>query len=368
MPEENNINQQYNNDASEAETSGAEPLEQKTEIEQDRPIPQYVTYIPYGFSPETYEERKKIKRAANIIGASFLVMTAFILVLNFVSVFLISFLSPVFNMNISLEEPAVLHTLQIILSLSAFTVPFIICFKIGGERISDLISFSKPEKELILPFFLFGISFCFFANIAVSYAGSIFERFGIEYDVDFGDNPKGIFGFLLVLISTVIVPALVEEFACRGLILGLLRKFGDSFAIITSAILFGLMHGNFEQMPFAFLVGLVLGFITVKSGSVLIAMAVHAFNNFISVVFNSLLEGLTTVQQNILYTVFLTLCLLGGLAALLLKSGSSAELFKLNPPETKATEGKKYKWFFCSVVIIIFIAYCLIESLAFFVI
>lgn len=363
MPEENNFNSQYDETASEAPTSEAEPLNQNIGSH-----PQYVTYIPYGFTPETYEERKKIKRAANIVGASFLVMTAFILVVNFFSVFLVSALSSVLNLNISLEEPAFLHTLQIILSLSAFTLPFVICFKIGGERISDLISFSKPEKSTALPFFLFGIAFCSFANIAVSYAGSIFERFGIDYDVDFGDNPKGIFGFFLVLISTVIVPALVEEFACRGLILGLLRKFGDGFAIITSAILFGLMHGNFEQMPFAFLVGLVLGFITVKSGSVLIAVAVHAFNNFISVVFNFLLTGLTTAQQNLLYTVFLTLCLLGGMVALLLKIGNSAEIFKLTPAETQATESKKYKWFFCSAVIIIFVIFSLIEAFAFFVI
>ena len=46
------------------------------------------------------------------------------------------------------------------------------------------------------------------------------------------------------------------------------------------------MHGNFEQMPFAFLVGLALGFIVVKTNSLLLAMAVHATNNFVSVIFD----------------------------------------------------------------------------------
>ena len=85
-----------------------------------------------------------------------------------------------------------------------------------------------------------------------------FESFGFNYEVSQTESPDGILGFMLTFIAIAVVPPLVEEFACRGLILGSLQKFGNGFAIVCSAILFGLMHGNFRQIPFAFLIGIGL--------------------------------------------------------------------------------------------------------------
>lgn len=45
----------------------------------------------------------------------------------------------------------------------------------------------------------------------------------------------------------------------RGYFLRLLRPYGTWFAVIVTAILFALMHGNILQIPFAFLVGLACG-------------------------------------------------------------------------------------------------------------
>ena len=246
-----------------------------------------------------------------------------------------------------------------------FTLPFIIFFKASGFHVRELVSFKRPKKKDILPYFLFGISFCAFANIAVSAAGSFFESFGINYEVDFGENPQGFFGFMLTFIATAVVPPLVEEFACRGLILGSLRKFGDGFAIIASSILFGIMHGNFQQMPFAFLVGLVLAYITVKCGTLWLAVAVHAFNNFISVFFDYALSGLSNTAQNVIYTFFLSACLLLGLFAVyLLKNRDKA--YNLKRSKTESSEAQKLKWFFGSATIIIFIIICSIEAVTFF--
>jgi len=170
---------------------------------------------------------------------------------------------------------------------------------------------------------------------------------------------------MLALISTVIVPALVEEFACRGLMLGLLKKHGEGFAIIASSLLFGLMHGNFEQIPFAFMVGLVLGFITVKSGTILIAMAVHAFNNFVSIVFEYFLADVPQNIQNTGYLIFLIICLLLGIFTIYLFR-KKEDFYSLEPSKFKAGEGKKLIWFFTSVPIIIYTVFCLMESLQFF--
>ncbi len=326
----------------------------------------YVTYIPYGLTPETFEERKKIKKTALTIGGSLLAMLAIPYLFSLVSSFSLIFLS-ISGADIYsyFNDAAVKQVLQIVISSIMFTLPFIIFFKCSGYRISDLVSFKKPQKQDILPLLLFGISFCAFANMAVSIARQFFSNLGIDYEVDFGEKPEGFFGFLLTLIATSVVPALVEEFAFRGFVLGSLRKFGDGFAIIASSIVFGIMHGNFQQIPFAFLVGLVLAYITVKSDTLWIAVAVHAFNNFISVFIEYALNGVTQNFQNVFYTVFLCVSLLLGFVAVyLLKNRDDA--YNLQGEKTKSSEKQKYKWFFESATIIIFTIISVIEALAFF--
>ena len=232
-------------------------------------------------------------------------------------------------------------------------------------KISNIALFKKAEKGNRLTLFLIGISFCSFANIAVNYAASIFEGMGIEYNVDFGENPKGIFGFLLTLIATMAVPALVEEFAVRGVALGILRKFGDSFAIFTSSILFALMHRNFQQIPFAFLVGLVLGFITVKCDSVWIAVAVHAFNNGTAVLLEFLTEKMSTPISSLVFSLFFMATLILGIVALIF-SDKKEDLFKLEKSDTIMTEGTKYKKFLLSFPVVLFTIVCLIEAVGYF--
>lgn len=327
----------------------------------------YSPFVPYGYTEKTYKEKNGLRKIALTIGLSLIVM---FLVSSFWSVVFFAVMTffgydrtEAYNF---ISQPAVMQVVQIVLSCLMFTVPFILIFKANGFRISDAVPLGKPKKGTALPLFFFGIAFCAFANIAVSSAAEFFSRFGIEYNVDFGDNPSGLFGFVLTFISTVITPALVEEFACRGLMLGTLKKYGEGFAVVVSAILFGIIHGNFEQIPFAFLVGLVLGFITVKSGTLWVSVAVHGFNNLISVLSDYFLSSLPVIQQNLIYSMFLAVCLLLGVAALLFGK-SEKELFKFEKSDTESTVKQKSKWFFTHPAIIIFIVVLLIEACSFFV-
>ena len=74
----------------------------------------------------------------------------------------------------------------------------------------------------------------------------------------------------------------VEELVYRGFVMQPLKKYGNVFAIVVSAFLFGVMHGNVVQIPFAFFVGLVLGYVA-QEYSLKWAMVVHIINNFVFV-------------------------------------------------------------------------------------
>ena len=71
-----------------------------------------------------------------------------------------------------------------------------------------------------------------------------------------------------------------EELLFRGLVLRSMEPHGKKFAIFASALMFGLYHGNVIQIPFAFVVGLVLGYVTVEY-NIGWAIVLHMFNNLI---------------------------------------------------------------------------------------
>ncbi len=82
------------------------------------------------------------------------------------------------------------------------------------------------------------------------------------------------------LLSTVIFAPLFEEVIFRGVILGSVRsRSGVIAAWLISSLCFGLAHGVPSQIVATFVIGLILGYAYLRSGSLLTSMALHAMNN-----------------------------------------------------------------------------------------
>jgi sodium transport system permease protein len=89
----------------------------------------------------------------------------------------------------------------------------------------------------------------------------------------------------LLLLLIAVTPAVCEELAFRGFILSGFRHLGHRRrAIIYSALLFGLAHGILQQSLIASLVGVVLGYVAVQSGSIVPCMIFHFCHNALAVV------------------------------------------------------------------------------------
>jgi sodium transport system permease protein len=88
----------------------------------------------------------------------------------------------------------------------------------------------------------------------------------------------------IVLLLIAVTPALCEEIAFRGFILSGFRHLGHKWrAIFFSALLFGFTHGVLQQSIMASLVGMVIGFIAVQSGSIWPCMVFHFVHNGLGV-------------------------------------------------------------------------------------
>ena len=76
----------------------------------------------------------------------------------------------------------------------------------------------------------------------------------------------------------------MEELLFRGMILKRARRFGDRTAVAFTAVLFGLMHGNLLQFFYAASIGLILGYVAVRTSSIRYTVLMHmAINSFSTV-------------------------------------------------------------------------------------
>ena len=86
-----------------------------------------------------------------------------------------------------------------------------------------------------------------------------------------------------VLLVLAMLPAVCEEIAFRGfLFAGLLRDGGHIRAILLTSVLFGLSHGVLQQTITATTMGLLLGWLALRSGGVACTIAFHCVHNSIS--------------------------------------------------------------------------------------
>jgi sodium transport system permease protein len=89
--------------------------------------------------------------------------------------------------------------------------------------------------------------------------------------------------FWQVVIVLAIVPAICEELAFRGFIFtGLLQNNGRFRAVMLTAILFGFSHGILQQSLAATVFGVLLGWITLRTRSLIPALIIHLVNNTLS--------------------------------------------------------------------------------------
>ncbi|MBI9099166.1 MAG: CPBP family intramembrane metalloprotease [Spirochaetaceae bacterium] len=90
---------------------------------------------------------------------------------------------------------------------------------------------------------------------------------------------------LLSLLLIVIIPAVCEEILFRGFILfGLKRHYSPHKSIFISSLLFGLVHLNPWQFLTAFLLGLIFGWIAVKTESIILPILGHTLNNLMALI------------------------------------------------------------------------------------
>lgn len=245
---------------------------------------------------EEQEHKFKIAKYKDFSFSLGLTLILFIVFQLLLSVIVPMLISPVISSVFSKIQVELIETALILIGGLYFSFKVIQLYteKKSAEK---EIKLSPKEKitTFLKAFFLFGL----FQTILPS----VMKFIGVEYDMssilDFNLDGS-ILTNLLFCFTIAFVPAFFEELFFRKGIIDYSRKFGNMFALICSSLIFALAHFNIFQGFFAFLAGLVLGTLYLKTGNLKMSILLHFVNNFVSgilmiVAGNIQLENMITI-------------------------------------------------------------------------
>lgn len=312
-------------------------------------------------------ERRKLRKTSN--GLGFYIM-AYYLTMQIVGAVVISLL---LLFGIDSTAPMVEYLLDIFLSVLASFIPGIIYLGASGFRLGETYKKTFVPITLLICLIFIGMGIAMVSNTAAQIMDENLSIFGLKNSLSMTNNSLlNPFEALLYIFAVSAVPALAEEFAFRGIVMGRLKKYGNCFAVVASAVVFGAMHGNTTQIVFAFILGLVFGFVNIIADSIIPSIIIHFLNNFYAVTFD-VLKTNTSIDERTYFLINLSVVVIfciGGLISFIYLVKKDKSIFKissLNKSDDESSDvltyKEKIKSFFLTPGVIISLSLFLITTI-----
>lgn len=179
---------------------------------------------------------------------------------------------------------------------------YVIAFPVLYFIVRGMRSVARMKKTMkaseFLALLLVGEAFMYVGNIVGTFLNDIFGSFmGGEIENSTSELIENSPIWIIIIVAVILGP-IVEELIFRKLMMDKLGIYGDRMAIVVSAVAFGVFHGNFYQLFYATLLGLVLGYIYAKTSNILYPILLHMIMNFWgSVVPMLMMDHLTNIEK-----------------------------------------------------------------------
>ena len=308
---------------------------------------------------------KKYKQVTSAIGVS----------LIFLVVFTQGILFTVPSLLESLLEPLgtkISYTVsmlsQIILYLASFMIPAFILRKMlkkrGACEPMRLEFKMTPDALWLVPA---GIAVCYAASVVNTLIMSLVIPTEALNSLMGQTEPYRPYQIVLQLIATALVPAVCEEFLFRGAIASSLLPYGKTTAIVGSSVLFALMHQNPYQIFYTMFAGLFLGYLYVKTDSILCPTILHFCNNAMSVLLDVCNTNMGEGRGELYYYIITVFIYLVGAVAVIayfsiekkkkqkrFEGGSFGRIIESTEDHAQilVTKGKRLRYFLTPAMII----------------
>lgn len=326
--------------------------------------PNEYTYVHgYGFTPPPPQvsEKRTIRLYANAIGLAIICMYLLQIILPNILFSGIELVSSILGYSSSyyLFPIAIYDIMDAITYTVALLLPFglyCVFLKVPTETALPL---RAPNMKVAVPAVMVAMGVSVIGSFSANMVSGFMYSIGIYTGVPDIGVPFGAMEILFYFINFAVLPALVEEFVFRGAIMQSLRRFGDTFALFASTILFAAIHGNLVQAPYAFFLGLVIGYFVLRTGSLWTGVLIHFVNNMLTLLMSYLPDNIYVLTAYILDAVFIILAVL----AVMYLEKHDGDIFRLKDSTTVSLENHKFLFFFGAASMVVALVLILMLTL-----
>lgn len=308
--------------------------------------------VGYGWSPKPPHiiELQMISRSAVSV---VLCLIAFMFLESYIYNTLITFCQIVLPIQMYGFFGAVEELVLIATQIVAVLIPF----SLYAMYVKIPLHCALPIKNVSAGVILSALFVCLAATVLSNRCADsvymLFDALGLHFYDSLSDMPTQTLETVLYCINVVLVSPVIEEIAFRGFLMQSLRRFGDSFALVVSAVLFGMLHSSPASMLYAVFMGLVMGYFVLFTGSLHTSVTVHFVNNLLAVVFSALAEFYPDGTYLISASLDVAYLVLGILSVIWL-TARYENIFSLASSKTVNRSTAKIRRFFLSIPFAVF--------------
>lgn len=164
---------------------------------------------------------------------------------------------------------------NILLSEALLIVPTFFMLLFGKEKVTEVLSIRKMKLSTVCGV----VAFTMAASPLITLVNLASQLFVENTVTSSSEQFLSLHPLLLVFFVGILAPV-CEEVVFRGAIFSGFKKEGNIFkAVFASGLLFGLLHMNINQASYAFVIGVLLGFLVEATGSIFSSILFHVLIN-----------------------------------------------------------------------------------------
>lgn len=182
-----------------------------------------------------------------------------------------------FYASLSLRDLSIPWLLAVI-QIGGFLLPVLVIVRLLGFDARRTLGLVRPRAWMLVLSAVIGLT-------GWVVAGGVVARFlpppesvtrAMQRLIQLGDEPMPVWVIWLVL---GLLPGVCEELFFRGLVFAGLRRLGVRTGLVLTAVCFGVAHASIYRLLPTLTMGLILGVVRWRTGSIVCSMIVHTVNN-----------------------------------------------------------------------------------------
>lgn len=255
-----------------------------------------------------------------------------------------------------------------VVQLATLALPCMVYYLLKGRKLQEPI-YLVPRGGTHILFLIFAALFFICGMLIIKFfyfvnGGSVASL--VNFYEDFSGTTEGS-SQVEIILSLIVIPAFCEELFFRGIVFSEYRKYGTANAIIMSALCFSMLHFSIENIFIYLFTGLLLGFVTAITRSIIPSIALHLLSNTLSIYASDAFLRVTVVKNGAFFIGFV-LTILTGVAFVLMLTRvesicyaySEKPPIELMPPKSSSNF---FKVFFSPTFIFLVLAFVAVSLL-----